>query len=124
MELNFIQFFSNPFFQNMIPSLCIFLELGQDDKGWAGHFGIVMSAGALRVMSEVSPASGDEYSDVETSTAEERKQEIASFLSQLQEEYRDALKPIAMLMQSSADKTKGKHLRAERIVKDIKLPIQ
>ncbi|XP_041454385.1 uncharacterized protein LOC121407396 [Lytechinus variegatus] len=65
---------------------------GEDDKSWAGYFGSWMSGAALRVKSEISAARGDEYSDVETSTAEERKQGVTSFLRQLQEEHRDSLK--------------------------------
>ncbi|XP_063951363.1 uncharacterized protein LOC129253865 [Lytechinus pictus] len=82
-----------------------FTSVGHDDKNWAGHFGIHMSAAVVRVMSEVSPASGDEYSDVETITPEDRKHEISSFLNQLQEDYRDTLK--FMLMKPSASKQKA-----------------
>lgn len=85
------------------------MVLGEDDKSWAGAFGAWISAGVLRVKSEISAASGDEYSDVETSTAEERKQGVTSFLRHLQEEHRDSLK--FMLTSSEADKPGGKHQR-------------
>ncbi|XP_030831949.1 TPR repeat-containing protein DDB_G0287407 [Strongylocentrotus purpuratus] len=95
---------------------------GEDDKSWAGAFGAWISAGVLRVKSEISPASGDEYSDVETSTAEERKQGVTSFLRHLQEEHRDSLK--FMLTSSEADKpgdeaAKDKQVKPEEVIQPM-----
>ncbi|XP_071959587.1 uncharacterized protein [Antedon mediterranea] len=68
--------------------LISFQTTGRDDKGWAGHFGVLVSTACLRVKSETTAAAGDVYKDV---IEEESDKSIDQIVRGLLEENNETL---------------------------------
>ena len=85
-------------FSQLLSTLFVLLYTARDDKYWGGHFGSCCSAACIRVKSEVTPASGDGYSDIQPTNTVNFTTQLGKMVHSLYDAYDDELKEMQELI--------------------------